>query len=203
MVAIPALYQRAGWLAPTLMFIVCTIASSLSTTFLVESMGLLPRGERHEFVPVMTYYFGKLGTRLGTLFVNTSLSAMNVATIIVSGHVVDIAYLSATGYTCGLGLYPKLALMCESAQTSSVTPFEGWTVVSLGLITVMAVMLPLSFASLGENMFLQKASAALLFGLLALWAWALSLVGFPEHLPAIGHDMTGVVGQVWTTCAHH
>jgi hypothetical protein len=134
---------------------------------------------------------------MGQLFVNLTLQSMNVATIIVSGQVMDFALMRVFGATCGVSLFPP-EVVCEDMVTTmgGATPFEGLMVMSAGLGVVMVLMLPLAFLNLDDNMWVQKASAAGLAVMLAVWVASFWMVGVNFQVSAFGDDLRNIVGTV-------
>lgn len=103
--------------------------------------------------------------------------------------------------TCGLGVSPG-GWFCVSASSASLTgnsPFDPshYFIFTFGFLLTGALVIPLGFFSLVENIAVQMTSFIILTGILIQWTVAFAQEGLkPELLPPVGNNSSMVLGIV-------
>jgi len=102
MVVLPQVYQQAGWVIPTLIFVLICISSSLSATFLCDTMARIPGNSRFErrieFVNIFDELWGKGGLAVAQTMFMINMMAQTVSSIIANAQVGRIPTLDSTLY---------------------------------------------------------------------------------------------------------
>ena len=200
MVSIPVIYAEAGWFFPTVVFLVGMVASSFCGTMLAEAMSLIPGNvqwdKRIEYPDLVMAYTNRRGFWVAQIFVNISLHAMNVASIIVTGQVMDVVLIKVLGESCGLQLYPHVGWQCVHEVSRDVSPFGPVFIITLGYFLCLVLILPISFLNLDENIWIQKLSAALMIFMVLIWLITFFRIGLKYPLPAFGGSQRRVIGHV-------
>jgi hypothetical protein len=73
----------------------------------------------------------------------------------------DAAFLGLFGGTCGYGIAPISGLYCVTEVSNTNSPFgDNFMLVTVGMIIVIAFMVPLLMVDLNDNMIVQFGSLA-------------------------------------------
>eukprot|EP01104_Vermistella_antarctica_P020277 TRINITY_DN8619_c0_g1_i1.p1 TRINITY_DN8619_c0_g1~~TRINITY_DN8619_c0_g1_i1.p1 ORF type:complete len:638 (-),score=100.18 TRINITY_DN8619_c0_g1_i1:47-1894(-) len=200
--AIPYMYQTAGWLPTTAIMIATAIIASFAATYLAQAMTMVPGNfqydKRKEYCTLVQYYFGHRYYMISQVFFNVTLTTMNIPQIIVTAQVMDQLFITIFNKSYALCFYPFGII---DAVASKQVPFygEGWLILSLGYIVSLILCMPPGFLNLDDNIWFQYVSFGVLFGGLGgyfvYWGFALPL-DF-DAVPMIGTDFTQVLGVVF------
>ncbi|EGG19277.1 hypothetical protein DFA_02064 [Cavenderia fasciculata] len=197
LVEIASTYQHGGWILSTLAFIGMMMLSGLASFFLIESMAALPGNPRFqlrvEFVMLCKFYFGKVGYVLAQIFINVSLQATNIASIIICAQMVDSLLIFIFGKSCGVQLYPHQRWTCVETESSSTSPFADYYMLfTLGYLIVLVIIIPLGILNLEDNIIVQTICFILMVAIVTSWIIMFIINGLePTNLPAIG-DKLGI-----------
>jgi len=186
---IPNLFAEAGWLAPTVLFILVWTMSSLSATMFCEAMRRIPGNEhfrgRIEYTSVVSYYFGRSGYLGAQICLNGALQSRNVAAVMASAKAMDKALAQIAGRSCGFDLSPysyidnntaiaggKQFWNCISSDQLSTAEPNPWgchVIVSAGYLITLAMAIPVSIFNLEDNMKIQIVALVLMISCWATW----------------------------------
>jgi uncharacterized membrane protein (DUF485 family) len=103
--------------------------------------------------------------------------------------------------TCGLGVYPG-GWFCISGATGAIDgnspfPTDDYYIFTFGYLLTAALVIPLGFFSLVENIAVQMTSFIVLTAILIQWTVAFTQEGLDTSLlPASGTNSTMVLGIV-------
>ncbi|RKP12372.1 hypothetical protein BJ684DRAFT_1466, partial [Piptocephalis cylindrospora] len=202
LVMIPLLFQQAGWLTPTLCFLVASILSSIASSFVCEAMNAIPGNAKFEkqveFATLMEMYFGRRWRAVAHLWLYASLQSTNIASIIISAQAMDNLVIAVFGKSCALQLAPTVEWTCVSSSALTNSPFETTRILfSIGYFVAMSITVPLCFIGLIDNIRVQIASLLLLLLVTIVWAVIFIMQGLdPDAIPAVGTDHSSVIGTV-------
>jgi hypothetical protein len=200
MVALPSMYQQAGWLSPTLMMLICAFIGAQASTMLSEAMTKLPGNDvfqsRAEIISLARFYFGRswlYGLTVALLVF--SLLSVNIASIIISAQQMDAALVAIYG-TCGIVFYPPSA-QCLRNPTVPSLPFGDHVGITLGFVVVLLVAIPMGYFNLDDNIIVQKIAVLLLVAIVCVWVALFSTLDLDvSRLPVWGDNQTSVVGTI-------
>jgi hypothetical protein len=114
MLTLPRVFQDAGWVFPTLVFVFICVSSSLASTFLTDAMARIPGNSefnlRVEFACIFGEFFGPRMKHLAQGMLMVCFYSQIIAGIVASAQVVDalVVYFSPTSTTYALQLLPSL-----------------------------------------------------------------------------------------------
>ncbi|KAI9351396.1 hypothetical protein BDR26DRAFT_797887, partial [Obelidium mucronatum] len=205
---IPSLYQSAGWLFPTVIFVVVGWLSGMACLFLIESMTYFP-GNRYfernvEFTVLVHHFYGKRWYYLMHIILYGSLQSFNISSIISAVQSFDVFVLSVFGQTCGIEFYPNAGIACVNASTASTSgsPFgTDYMLITAGGLLFVCFIAPLMRLNLDDNMIVQWISLAYIAFVVFCWVIMMFVAGInTSKLPTIGSKFstapTSVIGQV-------
>eukprot|EP01094_Clydonella_sp_ATCC50884_P006758 TRINITY_DN1594_c0_g2_i1.p1 TRINITY_DN1594_c0_g2~~TRINITY_DN1594_c0_g2_i1.p1 ORF type:complete len:412 (-),score=121.43 TRINITY_DN1594_c0_g2_i1:1068-2303(-) len=198
MIDIPVLYQQAGWVTPTLAMIFILLVSTIASSMLVEVMASIPNNDRFqgrvELTTLAYHYFPAWGYWLTQIFLNFSLQALNISSIIVSAQMMDFTLVSLFNFLCAFEFFPHFGYVSVSELGNDTSPFTG-VVISLGFLIVLIVTVPLGYFNLDDNMIVQQGAFLLAFAIVIQWIVEFFFIGFDSALvPAFGPDQSQVLG---------
>jgi amino acid permease len=219
MLALPALFQKAGWLPTTVATIFIGAVSSAAACFFVDSIGLLPNNKtfnrRIEFCEPYRFHFGCRWELMMHVAFYLTLLCQNVASIVEVSQVMDSVLAWAFSETYALELMPRFRIVswsinsCDGAETC--VPFSNVTheidldgteinyglMITLGYVLTFFVLMPIGLLPLDENIPFQIFSfVAMLVGI------AVFLIQFcerglvPGQVPTIGDAWPSAVGVI-------
>ena len=114
MLALPALFQKAGWLPTTVATIFIGAVSSAAACFFVDSIGLLPNNKtfnrRIEFCEPYRFHFGFRWELIMHVAFYLTLLCQNVASIVEVSQVMDSVLAWAFSETYALELMPRFRM---------------------------------------------------------------------------------------------
>lgn len=197
MVQLPALFQQAGWLIPTLTFAFIALWTTMAALYLARTLASFPGNsdfsQRWEMGRAARVLFPRWAYISTVLLLCLSFVAMNISNIIIAGQVTDAILLAAAQKTCALTLYPQTGgspFTCISHDSDNIvtdSPFGNSYVLSLGYLVVLVTTIPMSYLNLDDNVWMQIGGMGLLLVTIAVWVANFCGVGFAAGtLPAIG-----------------
>ena len=89
--------------------------------------------------------------------------------------------------------------MCvHSAATASSTPFGDMYVLSVGILIVLAVVVPLGYINLSNNIIVQKGAFMSVIAIAIWWTIDFARIGFKGNVPVWGgmSNQQSVLGTV-------
>lgn len=151
-----------------------------------------------EFCTLFERYFSPRVRRVAEAMFYLCLFSLILAQIVIGAQVMDGFVGFLFGKTCALEFSP-FRWTCTS--TIALQPFgAGKTIISAGYLICMGACLWLSSLDMSSNMIPQFVSAGLLVFAATTFFWHFASRTYdplvPGRLPAIGHDMSGVLGVV-------
>ncbi|KYQ92285.1 hypothetical protein DLAC_06769 [Tieghemostelium lacteum] len=210
MVGLALQFQHGGWLLTLMGFLLILTTSSLAGLFMIESMAAIPRNPRFqlrvEFTMLCRFYFGKWGYIIAQIFINISLQATNIASIIVCSQVMDSMLIFLFKKTCGLAMYPSVEWVCETVQSESSSPFTNhYMFFTLGYLIVLVLIIPLGFLNLDDNIIVQIGAVILMFCITGSWIIMFCIHGLhADNMPTIGSPsgVAQIMGNVMFNYAY-
>jgi len=156
-----------------------------------------------EFVTLVRFFFGRKGHIISQLFINVALQATNIAGIVVSTQVMDSMFVDLFHRSCGIAVYPKFEWYCVTAESSSESPFgRDVMLFTIGYLVVMAVIIPLGYLNLDDNIIIQVAAMIFLVGCIVDWIVLFFSTGLPQTVPFTTKNQAGVLGTVMFNFAY-
>jgi len=220
MVVLPRVYQEAGYVIPTLVFMLICISSSLASTFLCDCMARIPGNSRFErrieFVNIFDNMWGKWGLRVAQAMFMVNMMAQTVSSIIANAQVMDslVVFLNPSSTTYALEVYPNVGIVAwsppmnksvlhggaQACHAHTPEPFHSASprlIVTLGYALLGVILIPFSTMTLEENVMIQKISFfTMVIGTLE-FLWQFTEQGLDNHpLPAFAGNYTHVVGSI-------
>eukprot|EP01095_Lingulamoeba_sp_RSL-Kostka_P006062 TRINITY_DN186_c0_g1_i1.p1 TRINITY_DN186_c0_g1~~TRINITY_DN186_c0_g1_i1.p1 ORF type:complete len:498 (-),score=105.27 TRINITY_DN186_c0_g1_i1:4-1497(-) len=201
MLALPLVYQTAGYITPTIALIAICIVSSLASTMICEAMALVPGNkkftERLEFATVIRHYFGQKAYILAQIFYNLSLQTLNISSILVTAQVMDELLVYVFGNSYALQVWPPAFVPAVNKGDDNVVPFvDDNLVFTLGYLICMVICMPMGFLNLDENIYFQYVSFLILVVLLVEFAVQFFLNGIETSYVPLYGEQTTVLGVV-------
>jgi len=204
LVTLSLVYQDSGWLYPTVALVVMMIMSTLSGVFLCEAMATIPGNEslqgRVEFATLARFYFGRKGHIISQIFINAALQATNIAGIVISSQVLDSMFVHLFHNTCGLEIHPRFFHWeCVSTGTQDESPFgNAFMLFTIGYLVVMAVVIPLGYLNLDDNIIIQVAALMFLVAVIVDWIYTFIKTGLKNEVPSFTsfRQQAGVLGTI-------
>ncbi|CAO3651330.1 unnamed protein product [Cunninghamella blakesleeana] len=201
---IPAMYQQAGWAAPTFIFIIIAILSGCSALFVCEALSNIRGNEKFqakvELTTIAQVYLGKKYHYFFQFMLYVALQAVNISSIILAAQTFDNMLITIFKGSCGLGVNPGgwfCTTQSQAAGGSSPFNSDDYFIFTFGYLLTAVMVIPLGFFSLVENIAVQMVSFVILIAILIQWLVAFGQEGFkPELLPASGSNVTTVLGIV-------
>ncbi|KAI8908525.1 hypothetical protein EDD86DRAFT_276308 [Gorgonomyces haynaldii] len=202
MVILPFVYQQAGWITPTLAFIVFGILATVASLFVCEALTRFPGNDSFqrniEFTVMVHQFYGRYWYYLFLFILYGSLQSVNIASLVGSAQAFDSLFVTLLGGTCGYGIQPISGFYCVTQSSNSNSPFgSNYMIVTFGYLVVIAIILPLVKMNLNDNVFLQLVSWVYNFVFVfTLIIEAIALGMDSNRMPAIGSSQANVIGAV-------
>ncbi|KAL7272460.1 hypothetical protein RUND412_004727 [Rhizina undulata] len=194
---IPLLFQEAGWLTPTLAFLIFGVLSGIVSLFLVETMATIRGNEefqaRVEYSTIAHLYLGPKSHVIMQVLLYCALQSVNISSIIISNQTMDTLLIQLFHKTCALSFTE--GWVCVST-VSSGSPFNSYILFSLGYLISVCLVFPLSAMSLVQNIKFQLASVGVLFLVLAIWIFMFAEHGLNLSIPTVGSDQSSLMGFI-------
>ncbi|KAG0266951.1 hypothetical protein DFQ27_009309 [Actinomortierella ambigua] len=201
LITLPILAQQAGWLPTIAVFLLIGLLSSLSSLFICEAMTEVPGNEYFqsnvEFSNLVLCFFGKRYHVLVQVVFLLAMQTTNIASIAVCAQLFDSLLITLFHQTCGIQIAPHAGFICVKDQVNSASPFTGVMIVSTGVLVALAMILPLAFLKLSENIWIQLASFILVLFVVLQWIITFFIHGLDSTMvPAVGSDISQIFGTV-------
>jgi amino acid permease len=126
MLALPVVYQQAGWLPCTIMLLAVWIVSTLCSTMYCECIDILRAlvkqrpsirfNKAPEFSNVVQFYYGDMWYAVSQLSYNISLQTVNIASIVISAQATDNLLIFSFGSTAAIQISPALELVYSNVS---------------------------------------------------------------------------------------
>eukprot|EP01125_Pyxidicula_operculata_P011903 TRINITY_DN3897_c0_g1_i1.p1 TRINITY_DN3897_c0_g1~~TRINITY_DN3897_c0_g1_i1.p1 ORF type:complete len:415 (+),score=65.00 TRINITY_DN3897_c0_g1_i1:257-1501(+) len=170
---------------------------------LCEAMRYYPGNKgyknRIEFSTLCKFYFGQKFYIFSQIVLNLSLQAANVAAIIETAQVMDLAILRVFSKTGGLEFYPHPGWVWAYTPGDSTTPFGDIYVLSLGYVVTLILIIPMGLFNLDDNMIVQKGAFVIMIAIFIEWFTDFGLKissGAANSIPFMGEDQSQVLGTI-------
>ncbi len=211
---LPTLFQQAGFVSPIVIMLVVALLSGLSASMLTESMKYVPGNrnfdDRIEYASLCKFYLGTGPYWLIQVFLNMSLLSVNIVSILLTVQVMDWTIVRVFTSTCGLVLLPVANKTVEGFQCISPvvglcshdnSPFGNAMVISIGFVVIIALIIPMGYFNLEDNIGIQVLATLIQTLILIQWVVAFFIHGFTisgENVTAFGTGVGqgSVLGQV-------
>ncbi|KAI8886878.1 hypothetical protein K501DRAFT_330994 [Backusella circina FSU 941] len=200
---IPPLFQQSGWLAPVVIFIVVAFLSGCSSLFVCEALSSIRGNEKFqakvELTTIAQVYLGRKYHYFFQVMLFLALQAVNVSSIILAAQTFDSMMITIFKGTCGLGVSPGGWFCTTVPTTEGNSPFsaDDYYIFTFGFLLAAAIVIPLGFFTLVDNIGVQIISFVVLIAILIQWMVAFGQEGLKsELLPATGSNSTMVLGIV-------
>jgi amino acid permease len=207
--ALPYVFQEAGWLFCTTVCIFMGLVTALCGMFLCDSIARVPGNseftKRVEYEAVFSIFLGhRWGLVAQFLFIVCLMSQL-ISTIVETAQGSDafLAYLFGTSH--GVELFPVMSVKSMGGDCNVTLaddcvklsdPLDNSIIFSLGYILVAVLILPMCFMNLDDNMSYQfgSFSATLIFIAVFFVDWVEDLdVG---RVPMIGGSFGRALGII-------
>eukprot|EP01035_Chromulina_nebulosa_P020960 gene20960-27164_t len=210
MMGLPQLFREAGIIPVIICTILVCIGSSLSATFLADSISSIPGNNKfNEIVDFSTAFRVIAGENWyvisETLFLTSCMVQACAALVETAQSLDNFIATILFGRTYAIELYPYLVFtewkpsLCENDSRECV-PFNksGPLIVTLGFVITTCVFLPLGRGHLKETMTMQLIAFASLIVLMAQFYTEFFVSGFEgrDNLPLIGKDISHLTGVI-------
>ena len=214
-VALPRVFQQAGWLVPTVALSFAFLVSSFACTMTCQAMQMAPGNHRFtnrmEYCDVIAHYLGGRGVGsvrvwycAAQLLYNICLTCLNVGSIIVTAQTVDQIILFFFGSSYALEVYPTVDWIRETQarlDNSTALPFatdpQGHVnpfVLSLGYAVSLVGIMPMGFMTLEDNIIFQFVAFAAFAVIMCLFLGVFTTQLDPTRLPAVGGNVPQSIG---------
>jgi len=200
LIALPAVYQEAGWVLSTTALCVIALFSMLAAAALVEVHQRTVAHMDGEYYHMSKLLFKPPVAAIIQVALISNLVALNIGAQIEACQIVDWFWQALVGKACALVIAPSPGAHCvEGDIQTDISPFDVAFLISPGLVCVMAICIPLSLVNIKENMWFQYLSFGLGLGVPLIWA-ILMAVDIPldtNRLPATISDSSSLLGVVY------
>ena len=223
--SLPNMFAEAGWLVPTIVFLLIWAMSSLSTTMYCEAMRQVPGNEhfsgRIEYTSIVKHYFGQTAYVFSQIGLNGALQSLNIISVIQSAQVMDslVIYLSPANSTYGIDLTPianydpqgnvvngSTSVFSSLQAGADFNPWGCHAVLSVGFVVALLVTVPMGIFNLDDNMIIQSVAFVITLVCWAVWFVAcffsdsFSEANSSWTIPAVksGEDYTSQAGVLGT-----
>lgn len=168
--AIPLVYQQSGLIPTLAMLTFFLIISSLSATCLAQSIAMIPDNsqyeQRIEFGTAVKYYYGHRWHYFFQIFLNITVQAYNIASVVICAQSLDQAFLSIAGETWGLEFYPHPSF---TSYTDIDVLYNSTTIgISVGYLLITLFIAPMGFMNLNDNVKTVQLASFIFFIILML-----------------------------------
>lgn len=186
----PGMFQKAGWLAPSLFVLVCATSSLVGGEMLVASMRSMPGNDRFqkrvEYSTLCRHFFAPHWAVVCNILFQLAMLTANISNIIQTSQVFDQTIDSLFGDSCALEFYPAPRFFCGSDQ-SDISPFgTGKALLSVGACIVAVLSLPLGYWNLDDNIAVQNVAMVLIIVSMVVWMLIFLALGLDfNRVPAI------------------
>jgi amino acid permease len=217
MLTLPKVFQDAGWVVPTLVFIVICVSSSLAATFLTDAMVRIPGNSqfdlRVEFACIFGEFFGPKMKHLAQAMLMICFYSQIIAGIVAAAQVVDalVVFFNPTSTTWALQMLPSIKIVSWTAPDYDPTdstcsgsdgevPFindGSGVIITLGYVLLCLFLVPFSFGTLDDNISGQKLSFILLLCFSTVFVAQFVQEGLEfSRVPAFGESYRTMLGSI-------
>ncbi len=177
---------------------------------LCEAMKFYPDNryfeKRVEFATLSKHFLGARFYLIVQILLNLSLLSMNLVSILQTVQVMDWLLVRIFGCTYGITFVPSIAAkeVCPLVGTClhQDSPFGNDMVIGLGFLVSLALVIPLGFLNLDDNIGVQAACTMIQSGIFIFWIVSFCMRGFDTGaVAAVGTDQSNVLGQVMVNFA--
>jgi len=195
---LPALYQQAGWLFPSLFVLICAGSCLLSGEMLVIAMRAMPGNNRFqrrvEYSTLCSHYFSPKFAKVSVIVFLLAMLSANISNIVQTSQVFDQTIDMMFGDSCALEFFPRPFRVFCSTDGEDVTPFgTGKVLLSLGATVVAVCSLPLGYWNLEDNMIVQNVAMVLVTVALVAWFAIFFALGLhPDRVPVTRLQEDGI-----------
>uniref|UniRef100_A0A6B2L2R7 Amino acid transporter transmembrane domain-containing protein n=1 Tax=Arcella intermedia TaxID=1963864 RepID=A0A6B2L2R7_9EUKA len=200
-VGLPLIFQQAGWLLPCITMAWISVTTWLASSMICEAMRYYPNNigysTRIEFATLCKFYSGKYLYYFILLVFIISLQSVNVSGIIETAQVMDLLVIAIFKRTGALQFYPQFCWVWSS-DVDITFPANSY-VLSLGFLITLAIIIPMGYFNLDDNMIVQK--GAFFIACMIFLEWIVTFfvrfgtVGV-NKVPMIGSDFATVFGTI-------
>ncbi|KAI9094903.1 hypothetical protein DFS34DRAFT_561855, partial [Phlyctochytrium arcticum] len=201
-ITIPLVFQQAGWVFPSICFVIIAFLSALGCLFLIESMTYFPGNDKFqlnvELTVLVHQFYGRKWYYIMHIVLFGSLQSYNIASIISSAQTFDAFLITLFGKTCGFGVSPVSGFVCVSEQSNSNSPFgDNYMLITMGFLLLLVLVVPLIMLDLNDNLIVQLLSTVYLGLIIFVWVIMAFVVGIGESgMRPVEKNLTATIGQV-------
>ena len=188
---LPSAFQSAGLVSSSVFTIVVAILAGLAATMLAEVTKQATSSGGTEYSTLCKEHLGPNSFRLVQVILNLSLLSLNLVSILLTIQVMDWTIVRIFGCTCGLVLLSGgdtsstaagFDCVCFAANQCSRgdSPFQSDMVIGVGFLVVLALVVPLSFLNLENNIVVQVISVLAQVAIMVQWMVVFFAKGFPN-----------------------
>lgn len=136
---IPQLFQQAGWLTPTIAFILITILSGSAALFLVESMASISGNEKFqasiEYSTLAELYLGNRWHWALQIVLYIALQSQAITSLIESFQSMDTLLVTIAHKSCAIS-FQKGWECVSSIPDNGLGVFSGYIFISFGYLVM-------------------------------------------------------------------
>ena len=219
MLTLPMVFQRSGWVIPSVTFALICMSSSLAATFLTDAMARIPGNAqfdlRVEFACVFGEFLGPAMKQVAQSMLMVCFYSQIIAGIVSAAQVVDglIVFINPSSTTYAVQVLPSLKLLTwtapdyvpntpkEACSDGDEVPFmngdESGMIITLGYVVLCLFLLRFSFGTLDDNIASQKLSFLLLLCFSAVFIAQFVQEGLDvARVPAFGQSYRDMLGSI-------
>jgi hypothetical protein len=211
MLALPVVFQEAGWLFPITMLLFMCFTSSLCGTLICDTVARVPGNsqfeKRIEFETVFSVFMGDSWGVLAQVLFVVCLMSQCLASIIETAQVMDgfVVYIFSSTY--GVEFYPQFQFKqwklseCQQATNPYCIPFQDdatfSVILTAGYVLLTAIVLPMGCMNLDDNITIQIISFWMLVALTGVFIVNYITIGLDfDAVPMIGSNFSEALGTV-------
>jgi hypothetical protein len=218
MISLISIYLTCGWGPATLLFVIVGLMSGIVSDYLIDAMQMVPGNENFEKRVELMYlakrYLGKGLYYTAFVFFVLNLQLGNIGAMIVSTQQMDWTIMAFGVPSYALEIYPNFTfthtatLNMTSGSNQSIntddSAFGDAYVISLGFLIVLILTVPLGYANLDDNIWVQIVSGLILGGVvLVAWIYEFGREGLlPEQLDFVAQNVGAQVGNIFFNYAY-
>ena len=192
----PALFQKAGWIACTIALLIFAVAAFLAGWMLMYAQSRIPISlPRTEYGGICKYFLPRGWFIFTQVFFILTMIVLCVGGVLQTSQLMDFLFVRIFKKSCAIQIYPNVSLPCASDSDGfSVFP-SGTSVISAGYVAAALVTIPFGFFPLEDNIKFQVFSCCAMTLCVLLWIADFSMMGLhKERVPAWGESLQGLVG---------
>lgn len=195
---VPLIFQQAGWLPSLICLIGIGFLCALAALFMVQAMASVKGNESFqsgiEYTTLAELFLGSRYHFALQVVLYLALQSVTCASLVISCQSIDSMLISIFGKTCAVSF--QHGWICATSYGDGSSPFSDYILFSFGFIVTFAMVVPLGFLDLVQNIKIQLISVCLLFVILIEWIVDFGLEGFRFSVPMVGDDPSQLIGFV-------